>query len=155
FGQVTHIASTATDPLDTTGMLRTQSIGYDDGDGVFPSSVTNAVGHTSQMLYHPGLGVLGFEMDPNGVKTAPAYDGFGRLRTRTMDGRGPFTSSYRKITLGPAGMTRSLAIHSEQAGGNGQTTFYNELGHPYVTHARASSEGETSSVETRYTNTLD
>ena len=44
------------------------------------------MGHTGQMLYHPGLGVLGFEMDPNGVKTALQYDRFGRLRTRTTDG---------------------------------------------------------------------
>jgi YD repeat-containing protein len=148
FGQVMLVTSTAKDPVDATAMTRTQSFGYDDGDGVFPSSVTNAMGHTSQMLHHPGFGVLGFAMDPNGVKTALQYDGFARLRTRTTDGRGPFTTSYLKIDLGPAGTTRSMAIHTEQAGGGAQTTFYNELGHPYVTHERASLEGANRAIET-------
>jgi RHS repeat-associated protein len=153
FGQVTLVTSSATDPLDATSMTRTQSFGYDDGDGVFPSSVTNAMGHTTYMVYHPGLGVLAFEMDPNGVKTTMQYDGFGRARSSVADGRGPFTVSYQKVALDTVPAPLSTVIHTEQAGGGSQTTYYNELGRPYVTHARTS-DPKDSSVETRYTNVL-
>jgi RHS repeat-associated protein len=140
FGQAIRITSTAVDPLDSTPMTRTQTFGYDDGDGVFPSSATNGMGHTTRMLYHPGLGVLGFEIDPNGVKTRLQYDTFGRPRTRATEGRGPVTFSYHA----PAAvdgvsilLTEGASVHVETVGGGAKTAFYNGLGHPYATLTRS------------------
>ena len=161
FGQVTKITST---PLDSTQVIRTKRFEYLDGDGVFPSSAFDSKENKTEMLYHPGLGVLTFERDPNHVTTVLQYDGFGRLRVRATDGQGPLTVSYWHPTI-PGGIVvlptapgvilrNGLGMTIQQAGAARQTVLYNELGHPYVALTRFSDVSE-SIVETTYTGVLD
>ena len=52
-------------------------------------------------------------------------------------------------------LLEGLTVHVDQAGGGAQTTFYNALGHPYVSQQRSSSTLTKSTVETRYTGVFD
>jgi YD repeat-containing protein len=88
-----------------------------DAEGIYPYAHTNAAGHTSYMRFDKHLGELEVLVDPNGLITKWAYDGFGRLTkelrpdgkattfalTRTKDG-GPQQNAWnlklRTITLG-------------------------------------------------------
>ncbi|HVZ89198.1 MAG TPA: RHS repeat-associated core domain-containing protein [Polyangia bacterium] len=84
FGLPTNVTSTI-----STGESRTTSIAYDDVDGTFPTSVTNALEQVSRFTYHPGYGVLVSSTDPNGFETTASYDQQGRIRSvRNPDGTG-------------------------------------------------------------------
>jgi len=57
---------------------RTTTFNFDDADGVYPSSVENALGQT-RIWRHPGYGfVIGVD-DPNGIGSALTFDTFGRV----------------------------------------------------------------------------
>ncbi len=49
------------------------------------SSVTNQVGHVTQMTTHNGRGQSTTIVDPNGVTTAMTYDDIGRIKTITVN----------------------------------------------------------------------
>nr|WP_255216854.1 SpvB/TcaC N-terminal domain-containing protein [Pseudenhygromyxa sp. WMMC2535] len=64
--------------IDTGGILRTDTTKFDD-HGVFPISTTNALGHQTQLRWHPGLGVLTETRDPNNLRLVADYDGLGHV----------------------------------------------------------------------------
>jgi RHS repeat-associated protein len=71
---------------DAAGTARTERLRY-DADDLHVTAVINALGHTTRMTNHSGLGVVLERTDPNGVVTAMRYDWFGRLReTNYADG---------------------------------------------------------------------
>jgi RHS repeat-associated protein len=51
--------------------------------GLAPERVENAEGHVQLLAVHPAFGVPVVTVDPNGVVSRAAYDGFGRLRSTT------------------------------------------------------------------------
>jgi RHS repeat-associated protein len=73
------------------GDRRTTRIDYDAIEGTWPAAFTNALGQTTRVAHHGGLGVPVVSIDPNGVQTRWQYDGFGR----------------RKSTFDPSGMSAS------------------------------------------------
>jgi RHS repeat-associated protein len=95
FGQVTHMLSTAADPLQVQPAITREAwTTFDPTDSIFPVSTSNALGHTSRAVFHPGLGVPVFSQDPNGVPSQMQYDGFGRARSRSTAGRPTVTIDY-------------------------------------------------------------
>ena len=65
---------------DANGEVRTTSFTYDSLD-LYPATSTNALGHTTSVTVHTGLGVALDSRDANGVIPATMkYDRFGRLR---------------------------------------------------------------------------
>ncbi len=71
---------------DKKGEERPETFDYDD-DLLYPTTVTNARGHTTTTKTHSGLGLPLEVTDPNGVTTTMKYDTFGRLReTNYADG---------------------------------------------------------------------
>jgi len=153
FGQVMHVASRATDPVSFAPIVRESFVTYDSFDGVFPSSVVNALGHTTRTVYHPGLGVLAFSEDANGVTAQGQYDGFGRPRVAIADGRGTVTKSYTfghpylEVPGGPPGL---FSIETDVQGGGHSIVTYNALGDEVARGAR-NHDGTNSYVETEYT----
>src|SRR5690606_32691268 len=58
---------------------RQTTLSYDE-DQVFPTEITNALGHTTRVVYDARFGVPALMADPNNVVQKFSYDGFGRLR---------------------------------------------------------------------------
>jgi RHS repeat-associated protein len=99
-----------------TGESRTSSMVYDDFDGTFVKQITNALGQTTNLTYHPGFGVLVATQDPNGQRTFRAYDGLGRLSSETgPDGAG-IRMHYENPDPQPdielLGSTRAYQVHT-------------------------------------------
>jgi YD repeat-containing protein len=97
--------------VEQADQTRRSTVAYDTVDGVFPLRSRNAKGHTTQYLFHPGLGVLLATEDPNGVLTHSRFDGFGRYRGGRRSGDGDLNVSYG---LGDVG---ALGIGFTQSGG--------------------------------------
>jgi RHS repeat-associated protein len=148
-GQVTHVLATAADPLHAGQTITRESfVQYDDFDGIFPKSTSNGLGQTTQMVYHPGLGVLAFSVDPNDVKTVGTYDGFGRVRSQSTDGHGQTATSYTPIITNGAATGISIDL-SDSLGGE-TVIARNGLGHE-VSRLVKNHDGASNSVETTYT----
>ncbi|MCP3142910.1 RHS repeat-associated core domain-containing protein [Pyxidicoccus xibeiensis] len=103
---------------------RTTTFGHDPLDRTYPSSVTNAVGHTVQYAYHPGLGVLAASVDENGVRAEWKYDGLGRLRSEDGPTLADTTVNYTR----QSGSTHAFQVHSKTEGGQQTWTGYDRLG---------------------------
>src|SRR5262249_37667330 len=61
-----------------TGTTRTTQYHYDDADGVYVSSVINALGQPTRIYTHPGLGMVVETDDPNNLAATTSYDTFAR-----------------------------------------------------------------------------
>ncbi len=154
FGQVIHTLATAADPLNIQPAITREAwTTYDPTDGVFPATTTNALGHTTRTVYHPGLGVLVFSQDPNGVASHAQYDGFGRIRFRSTAGQPTVTTSYQggQLALGQVGDIPGLynITTSNSLGGSAFVTYdalSNEIKRGTKNH-----DGTTSYVQTVYT----
>ncbi|TKC92125.1 hypothetical protein E8A74_50350 [Polyangium fumosum] len=92
------------------GQSRADSISYDSLEQMFPTTVTNALGHTTQTEYHPGLGVVTAETSPNGLRTESQYDGFGRLRVADSPDEADTTLHYG---WGSDGLAEILTQHAD------------------------------------------
>lgn len=62
---------------DANGNSRQASMDYGP-HGVSPASITDALGHVTQTLYHPGVDQVVATSDANGAETVYLYDGIGR-----------------------------------------------------------------------------
>ncbi|NTX51806.1 RHS repeat-associated core domain-containing protein [Myxococcus sp. CA039A] len=103
---------------------RTTTFTHDLVDRTYPASVTNAVGHTIQYAYHPGLGVLGVTVDENDVRTEWQYDGWGRVRRENGPTLADTTVNYTASSI--AG--QAFQVHTRQDGGKETWTGYDRLG---------------------------
>jgi len=126
----------ATVVSDTTGLRRRTDIEWDALDQTFPTREVDALGHVSEVLHHPGLGVVAETVDANGVRRRFRYDGFGRLR-RVM---APLCSAPDLTGTGCSGPTTTIeelppsipktafAIRMSQSGGPTSIIHYDQLG---------------------------
>jgi len=130
-----------------SGQTRTEKLAYDDTDHTFPKSVTDAAGHISWFVFHPGLGVLAVARDANGLDTFYQYDGFAQLRFVDTPDSADITFHYDldadghpRITEKPSGgattfisydrLSREIGHQWESFGGSfvGTETTYDGLG---------------------------
>jgi RHS repeat-associated protein len=118
-----------------TGEKRSSTVGYDD-EHLFPYSVTNRLGHVTQVRYNSFFGTLSLKADPNGIDEAFGYDEFGVLR-RTRGPSGSLSIDYEPTDshLGTqfptsAVMTIPAAyrVIQSQLGGEISATEYDALG---------------------------
>ena len=133
------IEETLTDPSRTT------TISYDD-DGLFPSTVTNAAGQTTQISFDANWGVPDGIVDPNGIAVQFAHDGFGRL-TKRQGPDGATLSTYSAIaapdpTTAAGSIDPKIQVRVDRTGADGSRdgailTEYDGYGRP----VRTTSEG--------------
>ena len=103
FGNVWYKTEEA--PSEAT---RNTVVTYDDDD-IFPSTVTDAEGQTTQIAFDPKWGAVTGIVDGNGVAHQASYDGFGR-KTKTSGPSGVSKSSYEFISQ-PIPTTAAGAIN--------------------------------------------
>ena len=163
-GQVTQKTMAATktaDDIRTTSINRIESYDYDTAGGVYPVSFTNALNQRTFFAYHPGLGVLAQEEDPNALKKTYQYDGFGQLRKQTDPAAGDITFSHEVAPSGtnvPAAVRTMLsaanpryAVRTVQVGGGESLVTFNHNGRELMSQKKAG-DGAFRYVYTRYTN---
>jgi hypothetical protein len=128
---------------DADGNARTNRWEYDGGDGLHPTSTTNALGHTSTYLVHSGLGVTLRVTGPNpGQVATMRHDWFGRPRETTRSDGSFERVDYKSGDVGP------FAI--ETASSNAPTTLVelDNLGREKVSRVRAFAGGWSSTYTT-------
>ena len=93
---VSHTYNNAGQMLTSTDALgNSMSITY-DATGIYPASVSNALGHVSQFEYDLMFGQALKTTDPNGMQTELEIDGLGRvLKTRISD---PYTGQLEQMS---------------------------------------------------------
>ncbi|MCE9669616.1 hypothetical protein LY474_17615 [Myxococcus stipitatus] len=145
------------------GQTRTTTFEYDAATRTTVSAIVNAAGHRHQFAYHPGLGVLAADVDPNGVRRRWQYDEFGRVRLE--DGPTLADVSYEylpgRVKTTVAGGTESTVhldalgratrrLGQDFAGNPTEESFiYDALGR-MVEVKRPSPAGGTALASTRY-----
>ncbi|RKG98486.1 RHS repeat-associated core domain-containing protein, partial [Corallococcus carmarthensis] len=150
-GLATQLTRTAGGGL----LSRTTLITYDGFDRVFPASLTNAVGHTTEYAYHPGLGVLAASRDELGVVTTWQYDRFGRMRKEDApdlsDTEVHYTQflvngAYRfQVSTAVAG-SRTVTVDYDRLGRSVKTTSQDFNGAPVISERRYDWHGRVSQV---------
>ena len=132
FGQVTATTDTQRD-----GTARQSRIEYGSANGIFPSATINALGQRSQVVFHPGLGLLARSTDPNGLVTSRRYDRLGWMfEEHHPDGSVLSVARTGFDDDGPLAISRTdrgLRI----------TSVYDERGHEFETRF-AGAQAETS-----------
>jgi RHS repeat-associated protein len=68
-----------------------------DTDNIYPATITNALGHVTQLHFDKRWGAPATIIDPNNVVVQHSYDGLGLLAT-TTDDRGTTTYGYSTAT---------------------------------------------------------
>ena len=63
-----------------SGQTRKSLFQYDDSEGIFVQSTTDALGHSRQFEHYSPTGAVTQRVDENGLATKFRYDGFGRVR---------------------------------------------------------------------------
>jgi RHS repeat-associated protein len=154
FGQVTHVTASGADPLNAGGTLARESwIVFDRAGDVFPARTINALGHTTRLVYHEGMGLLAFAQDPNGATAEARYDFFGRPRMQIAEGQGTLTEHYQGgqpyYLEGASNVPGLYSVLTQQDGGGQAIATYNALGDEVVRGAM-NHDGTFSYVETLY-----
>ncbi|PRQ10120.1 putative deoxyribonuclease RhsC [Enhygromyxa salina] len=142
------VSQTAT---DFAGEQRSSTVSYDD-EGVFPVQGVDALGHSSELRWDPGLGVVIEARDPNGLRKVADYDGLGHVTgLRSFAGQVPrgddTTFSYQM--LGPNFNNAVLEIRQETAGHGYDVAHYDRLGRVIKTRSPGH-DGVARDVTTRY-----
>ncbi len=133
FGNVTRVA---TDAAASPG--RTTNIQY-DSQGLFPVTLTNALGQVTQVRFDERWGAVTALVDPNGVAQQSSFDAFGRR----YETRGPSGTTITTLAEATESTVADpwvwehpvIAITTETADragqpGPGQTVEINHLGLP-------------------------
>lgn len=113
---------------DFEGRVRESHVYHDPLEGMFPAAITNALGHTERVAFHPGLGVQVAREDANGIGSRWAYDGFGRIRL--IDVPGDADTTYKYYSLG-SDIAAPEKVEIETAGGKKRTVFLDTLGRTF------------------------
>jgi RHS repeat-associated protein len=96
FGNVTK----AIDRAPSIPTARATTTEYLDAEHVFPTRVTNALGHVTAKTFDPAFGLPLTSTDPNNVVSTWKYDGFGRLIEQSVGGGATSTVRYDWVTDG-------------------------------------------------------
>lgn len=107
---------------DLRGNVRSTSVEM-DGETIFPSSFTNAVGQTSEMEYFARFGTLYHVTDPNDAEEWTVRDGFGRVRQRVRE-----ASHDSEITYAGGGASRTFRVRETHTTGFSVSTFFDAIG---------------------------
>jgi RHS repeat-associated protein len=156
----------------TTGYL------YEDGDGVYATTTTDAMGNTTRVFRHVGLGLVVQTDDENALPTKFTYDSFARPRSVTEPSGQSVTVSYddstaptflgSNVTLRPADSSqRAISVHLDPFENTTsqshaidatrtltKTTRYDDVGRAFETKI-ISRTGTTSTTLNTYTLTFD
>jgi RHS repeat-associated protein len=133
FGNVRHIleeVATGEPPRETT-------ISYDE-EGIFPESITNALGHLTQVRFDARWGTASVTADANGIPSTRVYDGFGRL-VRIDGPEGTTMITHADAFNATAGHRQQLQVTFESQGTEGsragaQVREYDHNGQLRKTH---------------------
>jgi len=113
---------------DAFGQQRTSCTSYDE-DGVLPYAQRNPAGHLTFTRHDPALGVLKAAVDPNGLATRWAHDGFGRVtRERGPDGVETTHTLTRTKDGGAWQDEWNLKVRTITPGWRDDTVQYDSLG---------------------------
>ena len=111
---------------------RAMHTSYDPDEGIFPRTVWNDLGHTTQLLYHPAFGGLSDAIDANGVHHQAVYDDVGRVRQTLQDGGASVTRDYEPRLNGSQEVIGTL-VKTYGQGLVSTVTGLDMLGRPVVT----------------------
>jgi RHS repeat-associated protein len=136
---------------DRQGRSRTLTVRYEDQERIFPSLVTNALGHQVEQVFHPGLGVLAVSEDANGVRTRWQYDGLGRLRVESApyrtDGLAPPVQGATFLQYGEEQGRLALTVRTE---GGGESVIVHDAFEREAARRTRGFDGSWSHVRTEY-----
>ena len=133
---------------ETPGLpARNLFIAYDDIERIYPVSVWNDLGFTTQYRHHPGLGVLGAVWDMHGVESRMQYNGFGRLVHSERTGE-PSEDLWASVSL-KNGFVNGLILQSATTNGDESLAVIDELGRPVAQGTKAF-DGQWSFSKQRY-----
>jgi RHS repeat-associated protein len=107
---------------DAYGRRRSSCVTFDE-EGLFPEAYVNAAGHITYMAHDPAFSTPVASVDPNGLVTTWAYDGFGRLGVETRPG-GNKTTYTRTVGSAPF----AVVLETEVDGGADDVTQFDKLG---------------------------
>ncbi|WP_204011956.1 FG-GAP-like repeat-containing protein [Virgisporangium aurantiacum] len=121
--------------MSATGLgTRTTQFSYDMAT-LFPTRETNPMGHVTQLVTDTRLGTVLVRVDPNGVVTRSAYDGFGRL-ARERGPNGDTVTTYARVDTDTSANPRARVRTTKLiAGGATSTEFQDALGRTVETRA--------------------
>ncbi|MFK8054464.1 MAG: SpvB/TcaC N-terminal domain-containing protein, partial [Woeseiaceae bacterium] len=128
---------------------RTTSTGW-SSDKYFPATLTNAVGHLTNLWHDPLTGKLAIVTDPNGVTTSTDYDNFGRPTSVQVDGSAPVLTNYAS----PASWCPSSAeymVNVTQVGRPSNATCFDKLNRAVKTRTQAFAPGQWNYTHVEYT----
>jgi RHS repeat-associated protein len=120
WGHVVHASA-----LDAFGHLREVCASYEPTQ-VFPFAVRNSLGHTVIGTFDAGFGVPDTTVDPNGLATRWAHDGFGRTVQEIRPDNTVTSYSYGRVSSGgPPGANwyATVTNRADEAGAQISTTF--------------------------------
>ncbi|MFT3765275.1 MAG: FG-GAP-like repeat-containing protein [Minicystis sp.] len=112
--------------VDGFGDRRSSCTRY-EAEGVFPWAYGNGAGHVTYTGYDAGLGVPAVVVDPNGLVTRWAHDGFGRVVEEVRpDGN---KTTYTRTAGDPSKPDGfAVALETRVDGGADEVTQYDMLG---------------------------
>ena len=87
-------------------------------DGRFPNSIRNPLNETTQRTFDARFGLPAIEVDPNGIQTTWAYDGFGRPTRETLPDLTATDWSYTECTAN-CGQNRLVVTAARKNTGGG------------------------------------
>ena len=120
YGNVVH-----TGAVDGFGDHRMACTTYEP-EGIFPFARGNAAGHLTFTRFDPGLGVLTAAVDPNGLTTRWAHDGFGRVTEELRPDQSTTTYALARKKTG----AWKVRLDTVTAGGEDETVEYDSLARP-------------------------
>jgi RHS repeat-associated protein len=121
--------------IATPSQTRTTGYAYEDADGVYVTTTTDAVGNATREWRHPGYGLLVERDDPNHLAETWTYDTFGRMVGRAemsgatsavtyADSEDPTVVGGTDLAVTPDGMsTATRNIHLDSMGRTVTTTM--------------------------------
>lgn len=116
---------------ETSQNARTTTISYLSNDpsyptGLFPTSITNALGHTQTQVFDPRFGTVKSTTGPNTLTTTSFYDNWGRktLETRADDTETSVTYTYCWSNCPTVGSTTAKYKVVTQTTGTAPATVY-------------------------------
>ncbi len=115
------------------GVMRSESIFYDDIEGSKVAVRINPLGHVSRTVYHPGLNLPVTSVDNNGLTTEMFYYPFGRLKSVLSPDGNSIGISYTAASDVSGGV---MKVGASLASGEQVSTVFDVLGRSIATHSK-------------------